>query len=148
MAEAGPSSDFSGVWELVSLENFDEFMKSQGMDDEKIKEISSEFKSVTLIIEQSGNESKESIIEAKGKFDYKYTINGDDIDIKSPEGHSMKINGKWKDNTKQVVIITRNNLFKKKIVTIERLMTSKNELVENEVNNHNVSMIRKFKRKD
>ena len=148
MAQA-PSADFSGVWELVSAENFVEFMKSQGHDDEKVKEMSSGHKSVTLTIEQSGDKSKESIThDNKGKFDIEYTINGDDIDVKNPIGHSMKVNGKWKDDTKQVVIITHNNLITKKIVTVERLMTSKNELVENSVNNDNVSMKKKYKRKE
>ena len=142
------AADFSGVWELTTNENLDNFMKSQGIGWAKRKLMS--VASVTLTIDQDNNKNIMKV-KAKlpiGEVDEELVLDGSTKETKNPMGDTIKMCAAWKDDKKQILVIKTDNQKTKKKVTMERSMPNINELKDQMTNEDNISMVRTFKRKD
>ena len=143
-------TDLSGVWELLSNDNLDSFMKSEGFGYIMRKLIGAA--SMTVTITHDLNENKMEIqtkLPVGKPVHDKLILDGKSIfKTVSPFGDNMEMITYWKDiNEKEIVITEVTNLKTKSVVRVERYLLNENELIESMTNLNKIKMIRKFKRK-
>ena len=150
ISETTEGTDFSGIWELVSSENLDSFMKSEGFGYILRKLIAAAPMTVTNTHDLDGNKMEIQTQLPVGKpIHDKLILNGKTVfKTVSPFGDNMEMISYWKDNDKQERVITEiTNLKTKSIVTVERYLLNQNELFESMTNLNKIQMKRKYKRK-
>ncbi len=139
-------ANFTGIWELKTNENLDEFMKSQGIGYMKRKMAS--MASITLTIQhKNGFLNVKSKLPIGGEREDELPLDGTEKQITNPMGEEVIFAASWKDDNKQVLIVKTNNLTRKKKVTTERFMPDKDTLKDKMTNTDGVTMTRTFKRK-
>ena len=139
------AQNFTGIWQLKTNENLDNFLKSQGIGYMKRKLMA--MASVTLTIDHKGDIMKVKAKLPIGEIDEELALDGTEKYTTNPMGDEIKMAANWKDDTKQILIIKTYNLKTKKDVTMERSMPDKNTLIDKMTNVDGISMIRNFKRK-
>ncbi len=153
MAEAAPeekkedaskAANFTGTWKLVTTDNLDGFLKAQGIGLVKRKLAAAGNMKLTI-------DHKDATLNVKaevttGSCDQVITLDEKEFDMDTPMGHKCKVIAKWKDDTKQCIVMTVNNLTTKKQTTMERTMPTADTMHDTVTNDANVKMVRKLKR--
>eukprot|EP01084_Bolivina_argentea_P303370 523747_1 len=140
------AANFSGIWELISIDNAENYMKSEGMGYMRRKLLQK--LSLTYSLEHHENEMKLHAKFLFGSFDIEYSLDGKVKETLSPmEKHKTRLNAIWFDDRKQKIIIKTHDLITNKKTILERWMPNKNELYDTITNEKKISMTRRFKRK-
>mmetsp|Transcript_31226 Transcript_31226/g.50650 ORF Transcript_31226/g.50650 Transcript_31226/m.50650 type:complete len:155 (+) Transcript_31226:35-499(+) len=145
--ESKQATDFSGTWSLVTNENLDAFLQSQGVA--YLQRTVAAKASITVQIVHKGDAlnitTTISMKVVTKEQKVQLTLDGTVVDTTAPSGDAAKVSAVWSDDKTKIILDTEN-LTKKTTATIERTMPDQNQMKDVVTNKHGVSCTRIFKR--